>query len=298
MSVESLFALAANAIARGAEIVERRSLGGERGPWLIRAGSTTAVLKVMPREDRPYVATEVAALEFAEKHDVAAPRVIAVDLDGPGGVAVLLSTFLHGSTRLSLTADPERLRALGAAAAAFHRLPLTPTPDLPLRERHMPWVDFAAERLSGEQPTTPLLDEAGARVRELTRPRGETVFVHADLWLGNMMWDGDRHTGTIDWDAAGTGHYGVDLGSLRFDAAIHFGIDAADEVLRGWHHAYGREATDVGYWDLVAALNTPARMDGSLPAIHENTGRTDLDGQTLTDRRDEFLRAALNMFDG
>jgi aminoglycoside phosphotransferase (APT) family kinase protein len=43
--------------------------------------------------------------------------------------------------------------------------------------------------------------------------------------------------GLVDWDAAGVGHPGIDLGTLRLDAAILFGLPAADEVLEGWGQA-------------------------------------------------------------
>ena len=47
-------------------------------------------------------------------------------------------------------------------------------------------------------------------------------------------------TGLIDWDNAGPGDPGVDLGSLRCDAAICYGTQAITDVLQGWEHAAGR----------------------------------------------------------
>jgi hypothetical protein len=55
------------------------------------------------------------------------------------------------------------------------------------------------------------------------------------------------------------------------------GADAARHVLDGWERASATRATDVAYWDAVAALNTPTECD---PPEH-------------TPRRDDFLRAAL-----
>ncbi|GHF12949.1 hypothetical protein GCM10017786_53690 [Amycolatopsis deserti] len=46
-------------------------------------------------------------------------------------------------------------------------------------------------------------------------------------------------------------------------------------------------------WDVVAALSTPPRL-ATWEATIQDQGRTDLDGDTLTARRDSFLRAALN----
>lgn len=123
-------------------------------------------------------------------------------------------------------------------------------------------------------------------------PEAETVFVHGDLWHGNTMWTGDSFVGMIDWDSAGAGHCGVDLGSIRLDAALMFGLPAAAEVLAGWQRATGREPDGTAYWDVVASLNTPADMVKPLPNLHAQ-GRTDLDAATLAARRDAFLQLAL-----
>jgi aminoglycoside phosphotransferase (APT) family kinase protein len=159
-------------------------------------------------------------------------------------------------------------------------------------------VDFAVARRASR--STRLLDAAEERVGELPVPMGATVFVHGDLWQGNTLWRGGALVGMVDWDAAGVGHPGIDLGTLRLDAAILFGLPAAAEVLNGWQRATGQAAEAVAYWDVVAALTTPA--DGGqwfgqwLAVVHEY-GRGDLDAATLTARRDAFLRAALDRLD-
>lgn len=317
------------------ELLEARPLRGDRGPWLLRTehgdGVVETVLKLGSTGSRAELATEWAALTLAEKHDISAPRPLAVDLEGKNGILTLLSGALQGTSEIPTEVTAERLQALGAATAQFHRIRLTPRPDLPLRRRHMPWVDLAVERrwaaryqqapdsekqaildeMLTEHPgwdpdgarevlagtsSTPLLDAADERLREVPVPRLDTVFVHGDLWQGNTMWESDAYVGTIDWEAAGAGHYGVDLGALRLDAAILFDIAAADEILAGWEEASGIRAEAVAYWDAVSCLNTSADMEGFLPTIHQ-AGRTDLDGGTLTDRRDSFLIDALERLD-
>jgi aminoglycoside phosphotransferase (APT) family kinase protein len=99
----------------------------------------------------------------------------------------------------------------------------------------------------------------------------------------------------VDWDAAGVGHPGIDLGTLRLDAAILFGLPAATGILEGWRQATG-QADAVAYWDLVAVLTTPTEMAQWLPVAHDH-GRVDLDAATLNHRRDAFLRAALDQLD-
>lgn len=181
---------------------------------------------------------------------------------------------------------------LGAAAAAHHRVPLAPNDELPLRNRHMPWMDLSTERRQGMAATTALLDQADELLAELETPETHSVFVHGDLWAGNTLWQDNSYVATIDWEAAGAGSYGVDLGSLRLDAALLHGASAPTDVLAGWVGESRQQPENLAYWDIVAALNTPAEMTDFTPAVHQ-AGRVDLDGAVLTNRRDQFHAAAL-----
>jgi aminoglycoside phosphotransferase (APT) family kinase protein len=116
--------------------------------------------------------------------------------------------------------------------------------------------------------------------------------VHGDFWQGNTLWDGALFVGSVDWDYAGIGPGGIDLGSLRCDVAVMFGPDAADEVAVGWKEQFGDAPELLAYWDVVSCLSAPADLNFWLPNFHAQ-GRTDLDITTVTARRDAFLAAAL-----
>jgi hypothetical protein len=96
----------------------------------------------------------------------------------------------------------------------------------------------------------------------------------------------------LDWDCAGVGPAGIDLGSLRCDAAWCHGAEAAGHILRGWEAEAGRPASDVPYWDAVAALASPPDM-GWFPVSMAAQGRPDLTREVMLGRRDAFLDAAL-----
>lgn len=264
---------------------------------------------------RAAFATEAAALVFAEEHNVRASRLLAVDLDGRSGVLAILQTALPGRDRIP---DIPSLREFGAAAATLHAIPLSPRPDLPLRTRPRHAEDYIALRrwaaryqraadaekavildeIVQERPglptddlprrllgthTTPLIRAAEERLSQLPAPEGETVFVHGDLCGGNTVWTSDTLVGIVDWEGAGAGQYGVDLGNLRFEESLHFGPPAAAAILEGWRRATGQEADGIVYWDLVAALNTPSDLARWAPTLPR-----------ATERRDAFLRAALD----
>jgi aminoglycoside phosphotransferase (APT) family kinase protein len=301
-SLEPVLVWAADQVGAGARVVAVQGLRAGAGPWRLRIDrrgkASEVVLRVGDLHSREQLATEAAALAFAEEHKLAAPRLLAADLDGKtAGWPVLLMTVLAGSSRVPAAASPVRLRALGAAAATLHAVAAAPRPGLPLRVRPLADVDFVARRRA--TGSSPLIDAAQERVDEVPVPAGVAVFVHGDLWHGNTMWSGDAIVGMVDWDAAGVGHPGIDLGTLRLDAAILFGPPAAAAILDGWRRAAGQAPEAIAYWDLVAALTTPAtpaQVGQCLAVVHEQ-GRVDLDVATLTGRRDAFLRVALDQFD-
>jgi aminoglycoside phosphotransferase (APT) family kinase protein len=295
MSMEPVLRWAASQVGAAARPVAVKGLRAGAGPWRLRLDRggklLEAVLRVGDPGSRPLLATEAAALAFAEAHQLAAPRLLAVDLDGvAAGRPALLMTALAGSSTIPPVASVARLRALGAAAATLHAVATAPRPGLPPRTRPLADVDFAAMRRAAG--SSPLLEAAAERVSQAPMPQAATVLVHGDLWQGNTLWTGERCVGMVDWDAAGVGHPGIDLGTLRLDAAVMFGLPAAAEVLEGWRQATGHQADAVAYWDLVAALTTPPDMAQWLP-VADDHGRVDLDAATLNTRRDAFLHAAL-----
>ncbi|MEO3756283.1 aminoglycoside phosphotransferase family protein [Streptomyces sp. B6B3] len=298
MPTDAALAWAVESVGGDGTVVAVRGLREGSNPWLLRidhdGGTVEAVLKTAHTEDPGGLATEIAALRLAEERGIPAPRIIAVDVEGDSaGTRAILETVVPGRSTIPVEPTAERLHALGAAVAALCAVPAQPSPALPLRIRPISASDFARARRRGTDHTTPLLDAADQEIRRLPVPGGRTVLVHGDIWQGNLMWEGDAFSGMLDWDMAGVGHPGVDLCALRLDAALTYGRDAAEPVLAGWERATGERAEDLAYWDAVAALNQPGDMAVFAPVMHDQ-GRDDLTAGTLNERRDAFLRAALD----
>lgn len=288
-----------DAVALGwaADVIGCRDVAAVRGlreggsPWLLRADGRELVLRVGGPSDAASFATVVAALRLAGRAGVPVPRLLGHDDGTATGIPLVLTEYLPGSSQIPLQPDPGRLGALGAVAARLHAVPLRPSAELPARDRPIAGMDFAQLRRE-QEPRAPL-EEAEALVARTQPASDHGVFVHGDLWHGNTLWCDARLTGLVDWDCAGAGAPGVDLGSLRCDAAICYGLEAPDHVLAGWEQAAGRAAEDVAYWDVVGALATPPDMGWFTDIIHDQ-GRPDLDQATLLQRRDAFLGQALD----
>jgi aminoglycoside phosphotransferase (APT) family kinase protein len=285
---------AASTIVRTAPV----SQSGEGGPWwlsaVVEGRETALVLKAEQPDDaaRQRLATAGAALEVAAANDIAAPRLVALDVEAACGWHALLTTALPGSSSIAAGITSARLRALGSEAARLHLVAGTPTTELPVRSRSLEGYDLNAGTTA--TASTPLLDEARQVLADVSLPHEEPFgFVHGDFWQGNTLWDGDRYTGAVDWDFAGFGPAGIDLGSLRADVVVLHGAEAGDEVLAGWEATVGRPAPNLAWWDLVAGVSTPEDMGGWLPNFHAQ-GRTDLDLAVITRRRDEFVKQGLH----
>src|SRR3954469_21822933 len=100
------------------------------------ARATNVILKVpVPGWIRAaWVITNARALQLAETHGLAAPRLIAADLDGrASGTVTTLETFLSGSADLPPTASVARLREGGAALARVHAFSMEAQAHLPHR---------------------------------------------------------------------------------------------------------------------------------------------------------------------
>ena len=251
-------------VVPGASVVSCTGLRRGEPPWLVGLSNSNieeVVVRVGDRSSVALLRTEAAALAAIADSDIPGPRLLGAAMGGPGapGVFALVMSRVAGTSRSSVAPSTTRLRALGGAVAIVHAAPVPTSPHLPVRRRPVEPVDFDAARRS--EPARALLVEAEDVLERTPLPAQGPVFVHGDFWHGNTMWDGDRLTGIIDWECAGIGHPGIDLGMQRCDAALVVGMSGADDVLAGYESAIGHAAADVAYWDLAAALTTPPTMD-------------------------------------
>ncbi|MFC4244436.1 aminoglycoside phosphotransferase family protein [Gryllotalpicola reticulitermitis] len=281
-------------IAGGDAIAEITGLRAGGSPFLLRwvgdDGTGRVVLRIDDATEAGGEAVAESVMPIADRQGVPVPNVLGSRIDDE--VSLLLTEWIDGTRAQPVEADPARLESLGAMAAVIFRADPGEA-QLPHISRPMQGADFAAMRASG---THPLLERAAERIAGY-EPDDRIGLVHGDLWVGSTMWRDDRIVAVTDWDSAGLGPAGIDLGSLRLDAALGYGLEASDHVLHGWEAEAAREAESVAYWDVVAALCTPPDLGSFAGARITGTERPDLDRQTLVARRDAFLEDALARFE-
>lgn len=177
MPTDSVLDWAANAVSVSARILTVEGLHDGSSPWRLRIedGPTTheVILRVAGWVPPDMIRSGAAALRLAEAHGLAAPRLIAADLDGRvTGAPATLETALPGTSEPPGAVSVERLREAGAAIAKVHAVHLDPTADLPLKVRPISGDDHAMERRWANLYRACDADQKPAVVRALSELTG------------------------------------------------------------------------------------------------------------------------------
>jgi aminoglycoside phosphotransferase (APT) family kinase protein len=201
-------------------------------------------------EEPDTAAREAEALELLADVDLPTPRLVAVDPDGSrAGAPAVLMTRLPGSVVWDPANVEEFLRALAQPLPVIHSVDIAAgiaLPDYrpyPLQMRRPP--AWAARHEVWERAFAVLDGEA---------PSDERLFVHRDYHPGNVLWEGGRVTGIVDWVNASIGSPWADVGHCRVNLASELGQDAADRFLQLFRAVSGRKDDYHPYWDISAAI--------------------------------------------
>jgi len=209
---------------------------------------------------------QAALLRAAEKAGVPVAAVVAHGADDPVlGAAWTLVEALPGTTdpaeifaSLSAGDPPELLDGVAHALAAVHRMPvdaaLAPEvadPVAQLRALH--------DSLGEPHPTF----ELAFRALGADRPPQRRALVHGDFRIGNLMVDGDRVSGVLDWELAHIGDPAEDLGWLCVPAwrfgrpqLPAAGLGTREQLLAAYERHSGQAVTmaELRRWELLGTL--------------------------------------------
>jgi streptomycin 6-kinase len=127
---------------------------------------------------------------------------------------------------------------------------------------------------AAEQTIVPHIGELAAllALHMPSRPPAYTL-VHGDYRLGNVMFDGTRITGLIDWEIWSVTDPGIDLGwFLVFCDPTLFpgigqpveGMPTATELIRSYQDAGGRELGDLDWYEAFGRFKMAAIMAHNL----------------------------------
>jgi aminoglycoside phosphotransferase (APT) family kinase protein len=210
-------------------------------------------------EDPDFTADkEAAVLELLRESPLPTPRLVAADTAAATcDVPTLLTTRLPGRPP-GLPSDMDAfLGGLADALQAIHALTAA------LRERLPPYRSY--HDLSAVAVPTwarrPKLWERALEIVKGETPPGPAGFIHRDYHPDNTLWWRGRLSGVVDWTGASWGPAAVDSAHMRWNLAVSYGVDAADEFLR-LHLEHRPDATaDQHYWDLVTVFDLLPDLD-------------------------------------
>ena len=232
---------------------------------LTAAGGEQAVLRVMTREPWRRHAGGLLRRESAVQGQlsgtpVPAPVSLAVDPEGAeAGDPAHLMTRLPGALELT-RADDRVLDELARTLAAIHAHD-------PAGGRPRVFQSWAheAKRVVPAWARRPHLWQQAFELLAQPQPEYSGTFLHRDFHLGNVLWEGGRVVGVVDWVETSWGPAGLDVAHATTYLAMLHGEEAAHR----FGAAYRRRGADLGepgdqrYWevmDLVGYLPDPAKV--------------------------------------
>lgn len=206
----------------GGAVMESWRFGAAPPPNPSRGGEGAFVLRRAPSlafmEGRPYGhGVEAALIEAARAKGVTAPEVVAVleEADGLGSGFVMRALPGTADPKVILACDDPAGLLMQAARdlARIHRLRRADVPDgVPVMDTRAAIADLKQQFMEagGDRPIIAL----GLRWLEDNCPAEvEPVLNHGDYRMGNLLVEGSRLTGVLDWELA---HFGDPHEDLAF----------------------------------------------------------------------------------
>ena len=199
---------------------------------------------------------EAETLERLRDTLVTAPEALWLDADGVVfGRPALATTLLPGRVRTAdLHDDPRVVAGLAEALVSLRWVPLDAVEHLPRREDPTALV----ADLRGPVPTSPLLDTRAVADVLLAHAGAVTpepvALSHGDFHVGNVLFDGTRPSGIVDWDHARVADPRADVAYCALDLALVAGPEVAETFLEE-HAALRGEMADAAWWRLQAAAD-------------------------------------------
>lgn len=241
-------------------------------------------------EEPDLVRHEAACLRRAQGSEVPVPRLVATDESGDAcGAPAVLMTELPGRVD---PMPPDRtawLRAMAEALAAIHRVDAHG-----FAWQYRPYKDLSAL----EVPAWSRRPDAWARAIRLVQappPASRRCFIHRDFHPCNVIWEGGRLSGVVDWVNGCQGPGGVDVGHCRVNLVLLTGVPEADAFLAFYREAAGASFSYHPYWDLVALMDF---LTGS-PAVYPGWtafGVTGLTDRLVAERTEAYLESLLKQY--
>jgi aminoglycoside phosphotransferase (APT) family kinase protein len=238
---------------------------------------------------RQHVSCEALGCTLMEGSSLPVPHLIASDPDGSqAGAYANLTTWLPGRVRL----EPLSLDAIDELARIAVIIHGTPVDD---DHRPRPYEFWTPADL--EVPSWTSRADSWQRAIDVFHqgpPPTHHGLVHRDFHPGNILWEGDRITGVIDWAETSWGPPDLDVMHSRANFVMLHDVDSAVAFSNAyrWHGGMLDDDQDAElFWavsDILGFLPDPAEIIAAL--IRH---RRDLTAQVVRGRLEHLLMITL-----
>ncbi|TWT02495.1 aminoglycoside phosphotransferase family protein [Planomicrobium sp. CPCC 101079] len=234
---------------------------------------------------------EAESLRYMRQSGVTVPNLIAYDETGERcGLPATLMTKIRGAVVLRPTDENQWIDGLALALAKIHQT----------NGENFPFEHFSYnDALTLEKPLWSKVPNDWMRAFYIVagiRPQTKFSFIHRDYHPSNVLWEGGKVSGVVDWVNACLGPIGVDVGHCRVNLAQLYGVSVADRFLEAYQRCAGESYSYHPYWDLLSLIDT---LDGP-PSVYAGWVEFSMSGlsdELVQHRLDDYLLNLLDRFD-
>jgi Ser/Thr protein kinase RdoA (MazF antagonist) len=220
------------------------------------SNDSKAVIRFYTNEDwnrrEPDLAKhEAFSLQTAEKSSINTPSLFAYTYNKEiTQFPVVLMSYLPGEVTLPKDETNEWLKELAYLLADFHSS---------LSQNDFPWSYYPYNKIESISAPQWLINKSEFQVAlhfaKSYKPHSNLGFIHRDFHPVNVMWEGGKSTGIVDWPNACYGPKEVDIGHCRLNLALLYGVEEADTFLSYYKKRSNIDITDQSYWDLITLFD-------------------------------------------
>lgn len=234
--------------------------------------------------DEPDIAWhEACSLNMAARTGLPVPSLIACDKDGEAcGVPVILMSHLKGEVVLKPENMQSWLQQLAESLIQIHQV----------NADDFSWNYFSYNEIDKiaipEWSKVPDVWRIAISYAKKPHPKYKPCFIHRDYHPANVLWHDGKVSGVVDWANACCGPAGIDLGHCRWNLAMLYGIQIADEFLAAYQTIAGSTFYYDPYWDILSVIDT---LSGS-PTVYSgwrDFGITELTDALMVERTDQYI---------
>lgn len=210
---------------------------------------------------------EFKTLQLLKNYGSPVPEPLYLDDTGEIlGSPSIVTKFMPGKLIMAQPYPAQWSEILAKTLASFHTLPITTSDTSFLLDgnREVLWFlksrDSVPEYISSHPKGMTLWKAITDYLPKQIKV--EPSLVHIDYWSGNILWDKGVISAVVDWEEAAQGDPGIDVAYCRMDMILCGMGEAADEFLAVYEKETDKPVSNLGFWELAAAVRPMFNPDG------------------------------------